>query len=266
MHVREKPTLRLVKSSLRPGRGAAAAPLASPAPKASAYYQRIETYARRIRNSDDINVIINILDEALRETSALHRNDSVRLAHEEVERAEHRIEALKQEMEQLRGLIHIDHLTGALNRSGLDQAFIRETAYADRHNTPLCVALIDIDDFKTLNDTHGHQAGDAALIHLAQIMRKSLRPSDAVVRFGGEEFLILLPYSGLEQAEKALWRIEDQLAKHPFMHDHKALAFTFSAGVTIRKPGETQSSVIARADQALYEAKRAGKHRVVVFD
>ncbi len=266
MHVREKPALRLVKSSPRHGASAAGTSRVSSTPKASAYYQRIETYARKIRRSDDINIIISILDEALRETSALHHNDSVRLAHEEVELAENRIEALKQEMEVLRGLIHIDHLTGALNRSGLDQAFIREVAYADRHNTSLCVALIDIDNFKTFNDSHGHQAGDAVLAHLAQVMRKSLRPSDAVVRYGGEEFLILLPYSDLEQSEKALLRLRDTLARQPFSHNDKTLVVTFSAGVTVRKPGETQSSVIARADQALYEAKRAGKHRVVVFD
>lgn len=237
--------------------------LSSP-PKASPYYQRIETYARKIRRSDDINVIINILDEALRETSALHRNDSARLAREEVERAEHRIAALKQEMEQLRGLIHIDHLTGALNRGGLDQAFLREVAYADRHNTALCVALIDIDNFKTFNDSHGHQTGDAVLAHLAQVMRKSLRPSDTIVRFGGEEFLILFPYSDLEQSEKALLRLRDTLARHPFSHNGNTLVITFSAGVTPRKRGETQNAVIARADQALYEAKRAGKRRVVV--
>ncbi|MFN7087316.1 MAG: GGDEF domain-containing protein [Burkholderiales bacterium] len=256
--------LRLVKSSPRTGKAASAAPSAPP--QASAYYQRIESYARKIRRSDDINVIINILDEALRETSALRHDDSVRLAREEVARTEQRIELLKREMEQLRSLIHFDHLTGTLNRSGLDQTFQREAAQADRHGTVLGVALLDIDDFKRLNDTHGHQAGDAVLAYLAQIMRKSLRPSDAVARYGGEEFLILFPHSGLEQAEKALWRLQEELAKFPYAANGTALPVAFSAGVTTRKSGESQAAVIARADQALYEAKRSGKRRVVVFD
>lgn len=267
MHIsKEKPVLRLVKTATRPAAAAGRAEPAPPAPKASAYYQRIEAYARKIRRSEDINAIIRILDEALRDTGELHGDHSARLAREEVMRAEHRIEELKREMEQLRGLIHVDHLTGAMNRGGLDQAFRRETAHADRHDTPLGIALIDIDNFKILNDTHGHQAGDAALVHLSQIMMKSLRPGDALVRFGGEEFLILFPHSVLEQARKALRRLQDELARLPFTYQGKDLGLTFSAGVTARKPGEAQASVIGRADQALYEAKRAGKHRIVAVD
>lgn len=264
---KHKPVLRLVKSATPPP-GAAGARVnpAPPAPRASTYYQRIEAYARKIRRSEDVNAIILILDEALRETSALRVDHSARLARKEVLRAEHRIEELKREMEQLRGLIHIDHLTGAMNRSGLDQAIRRETAHADRHGTPLGIALIDIDNFKALNDTHGHQAGDAALVHLSKIMLATLRPGDTLVRFGGEEFLILFPHSVLEQASKALSRLQDELASLPFIYQGKDLGLTFSAGVTVRKPGEAQASVIGRADQALYKAKRAGKHRVVAAD
>ena len=169
---REKPALRLVKSSPRAGATATQRhcfvfPKATP-------FQRIETYARQSRRRDDPNITISRRDEALRETRALHQDDSARLARKEVELAEDRIDALKKEMEVLRGLIHIDHLTGALNRSGLDQAFIREVAYADRHDTSLCVALIDIDNFKAFNDSQA-QTGDAVLAHLAQVIRKSLR-------------------------------------------------------------------------------------------
>jgi len=267
MHIsKEKPILRLVKSATRPAAAVGRVEPAQLAPRTNAYYQRIEAYARKIRRSEDVNDIIRILDEALRETGELRSDHSTRLAREEVMRAEHRIEELKREMEELRGLIHVDHLTGAMNRGGLDQAFRRETAHADRHDTPLSIALIDIDNFKTLNDVHGHQAGDAALVHLSQIMMKSLRPGDSLVRFGGEEFLILFPHSVLEQAKKALRRLQDELARLPFTYQGKTLGLTFSAGITVRKPGEAQASVIGRADQALYEAKRAGKHRVVAID
>ncbi len=267
MHIsKEKPILRLVKSATRPAATAGRGESAPLTPRASAYYQRIEAYARKIRRTEDVNVIILILDEALRETGKLHGDYGAQLAREKVMRAEHRIEELKQEMEQLRTLIHIDHLTGAMNRGGLDQAFRRETANADRHGAPLGIALIDIDNFKILNDTHGHQAGDAALVHLSQIMMKALRPGDTLVRFGGEEFLILFPHSALAQARQALQRLQDELARLPFICQGKNPGLTFSAGVTMRKPGEAQASVIGRADQALYEAKRTGKQRVVALD
>jgi GGDEF domain-containing protein len=123
-------------------------------------------------------------------------------APEQLRRAELEIAALRKEIELLRGLVHVDHLTGTLNRCGLDPTFAREAARADRKNSPLGVALLDIDDFKLINDRHGHQVGDAALVHLAQIIRKTIRPSDTVVRFGGEEFLFLLPDSGRRAGNK----------------------------------------------------------------
>jgi diguanylate cyclase len=93
----------------------------------------------------------------------------------------------------LRGLVHADHLAGALNRSGLEHVFTRKAARADRKGTPLGTAVLDIDDFKLLNDRHDHQAGDDALVHFAQIIKRRIRPSDVVVRFGGEELLSCWP-------------------------------------------------------------------------
>ena len=259
---REKPVLRLVKSA--PRSHVTSLPTA-PADKARAYYRQMKLYAQKIRRSDDIDAIINILEEVLVETGGLRQDDGLRLAREEVERAERKINALRSELEETRRLVHVDHLTGALNRSGLDRIFAREAAYADRHATPLAVGLLDIDNFKTLNDMHGHQAGDMALVHLAQIMRQALRPSDAVVRFGGEEFLLLLPHSQLDEAEQALRRVRDELGARVFLHEERPLQFTFSAGVTVRQPKESQSEVIARADRGLYEAKRTGKHRIIAL-
>jgi diguanylate cyclase len=256
-----KRTLRLVKPSPPP-----ANPASMIAAPAVSYYQRIENYAQKIRRTDDVASIINILDEALSETRALNAGHGVPLAPEKLRRAEQEIEALKNELEQLRELVHVDHLTGALNRSGLDNAFAREAARADRSNSPLGVALLDIDDFKSLNDLHGHQAGDAALVHLAQVIRKTVRPSDVVVRFGGEEFLFLLPESGLEQAAKAIQRLQEDLDRRPLVYENRTLPLTFSAGVAVRGREQSCDMVIAHADHALYEAKRAGKRRVITAD
>jgi diguanylate cyclase len=141
-----------------------------------------------------------------------------------------------------------------------------ETARVDRQAAPLGTALLDIDNFKRLNDQHGHQAGDAALVHFAQIIKRTIRPSDVVVRFGGEEFLCLLPDSGSTQTARALGRLQQDLDRSPLVYMHRKLPITFSAGIAVRKPGETRDALISRADRALYQAKVGGKNRAVTAD
>jgi len=255
----QKPDLRLVGSAPRSDVTSATSPV-------DAYYRQMKAYAQKIRRSDDIDTIINVLQEVLLQTSGLRHEDSLRLAHEEVKRAERKVSALRSELEQTLHLVHVDHLTGALNRGGLEQIFTREAAYADRHKTTLAVAMLDIDNFKALNDVHGHHAGDLALAHLAQIMKHSLRPSDAVVRLGGDEFLVLLPHSVIDEGKQAVRRVREELDARNFVHEQCRLQLTFSAGVTVRRPRESQTAVIARADRGLYQAKRAGKHRVIALE
>ena len=263
---KSKRTLRLVKSSFQPVADIAPQFSAPASAATQEYFQRIESYAHKIRRSDDVGAIIQMLDEALGDTRALNDNAATRVAPAKLADAERKIEALKIELEQLRALVHVDHLTGALNRSGLDQAYTREAARADRQDAPLGTALLDIDDFKLLNDRHGHQAGDAALVHFAQVIRSTIRPSDVVVRFGGEEFLFLLPDSGSEQSARALRRLQQDLNNNPLVYMHRKLPITFSAGITVRKPGESRDELIMRADRALYQAKIAGKNRAVMAD
>jgi len=157
-------------------------------------------------------------------------------------------------------------LTGSLNRRGLDDVFERELARAERRNTPLCVAMLDLDDFKRLNDTHGHTAGDEALIHLVRVIKDTLRTMDVIARFGGEEFLIILPETTMEDAMQTVTRVQRELTKRIFMHNNERLLITFSAGVALRVGLEDQGSMIKRADEALYKAKRAGKNRVVAAE
>jgi diguanylate cyclase len=234
-----------------------------PAAGVSDYYKRIERYAQQIRQTTGINEIINILDAALVETRALNSSDELQAAREQAHRAEREIELLKNELEQLRELAHADPLTGAVNRGGLDEAFCREAARADRRSSPFCVAVLDLDDFKQINDTHGHQAGDNALLHLVKIARQTLRPNDIIARFGGEEFVILLPDTGIEATVSTIHRLQRNLTASSFLHAGQPLPITFSAGATPRAQYEQQSTVIGRADGALYEAKHAGKNRVV---
>ena len=124
--------------------------------------------------------------------------------------------------------------------------------------------FIDLDGFKPVNDTYGHQAGDGALKHLVKIVKDTLRSMDVIARFGGEEFLILLPETTVEAAAQTMTRLQRELTKHFFLHENEKLLITFSAGVALRYPNEDQAALVARADKAMYQAKKSGKNRVVV--
>lgn len=228
------------------------------------YYRQVKRYAEQIRNTNNADDIIRILDIVLSETRGLRFSDEVFSAQEQVKCAEQKIESLKSELEQLRGLVQTDQVTGAFNRRGLDDVFKREAARADRNAQSLGLVLIDLDNFKQINDNFGHQYGDSVLINLVNIAKETLRPSDIVARFGGEEFVILLPDVEMEDALTIIHRLQNNLAKNfSIQVDKQSMPVTFSAGIALRSFGEHQNSVISRADKALYQAKRTGKNRAI---
>ena len=242
--------------------------LASFAEVTSDYHDKIEGYAGKISAANDISELESVLGEVMHETrniqiNALRSRDELRSTQKKVQESEARIRELEAELENTSNLVRYDQLTGTLNRRGLEEMFEKETARSKRHDTLLCVGLLDIDNFKKLNDTMGHDTGDEALIHLATVCRDTLRPQDTVARYGGEEFIVLLPETPLEDAISALTRLQRELTKKFFMHDNEKVLITFSAGVTQMLPEDSQASVIKRADEAMYEAKKTGKNRVV---
>ncbi|MEW5864212.1 MAG: diguanylate cyclase [Pseudomonadota bacterium] len=234
-----------------------------------AYSARVSEYARRIQEAKDLAGLAGLVSELLADTRGM-QTDLVR-SREELVEARRRVQAqqariaeLEKQLETVASLVREDALTGALNRRGLEEAFSAECARAERRGEPLSLAVLDLDDFKALNDRLGHQAGDAALAHLARVARTALRPTDIVTRYGGEEFVILLPGSAGEEAARIVMRVQHALTRHLLRHNEEKVLITFSAGVAERRPGETREALIARADTAMYEAKRAGKNRVVV--
>lgn len=234
----------------------------------SDYHDKIERCAARISTADNIHDLENVLAEVMQETrtiqlNALRSRDELRQAQERVKTAEARVKALEQELAETSHLVRHDQLTGTLNRRGLEELFNKESARAERHQTPLCLALLDIDDFKKLNDSLGHAAGDDALIHLARVVRETLRPEDTVARFGGEEFIILFPETGLDHAVAAMVRVQRELTRRIFLHDRQKVLITFSAGVAQRQPEENLAQLTRRADAAMYQAKQSGKNKVV---
>ena len=235
------------------------------------YHQKIEGYSRKIGKSSNLVELSHLLDDIKQDTriiqaSALRSHEELVDTRKQVQESEVKIKKLEHELAQVSELVHQDQLTGALNRRGLDEAFERETTRADRGQTSICVALLDIDNFKRLNDTLGHHAGDNALIHLSNVIKEALRPSDLVARYGGEEFIIVLPDVSLEEATVTVERLQRELTKKFFLHENDRILVTFSAGVALRAPQEPQEETIGRADKAMYQAKHTGKNRVVVAE
>lgn len=232
---------------------------------ADVYAQQVEQYAQRIRETSDVGEIIHILDSVLGETRDLRYSNEMYNAQEQVRQAEKQIESLKLELEQLREQVHVDPMTGAFNRRGLDMVYAREAARADRNENMLCAVLIDLDNFKQINDSYGHQFGDEVLIQFVKTAKKSLRPSDVIARYGGEEFVILLPDTTTESVVWIMQRLQNNFSKHALADSNgDPVQITFSGGIADRRLCESQQSLLKRADEALYLAKNSGKNRVVV--
>jgi len=235
------------------------------------YHHKIEGYSQQIAQSNNLNELSTLLDSIMQDTrvvqaDTLRSHEQLIESRKQVNEAELKIQKLEKELSEVSELVHQDQLTGALNRRGLDTAFEREATRTGRSQSPLCVALLDIDDFKRLNDTMGHQVGDQALIHLCAVITQALRPSDSVARYGGEEFIIILPDVGLAEAAATVERLQRELTKQFFMHENDRVLVTFSAGVALRAAEEPQDEVVGRADKAMYQAKRTGKNRVVMAE
>jgi diguanylate cyclase len=237
----------------------------------SRYQARIGDFADRlasVQTAEELHPILAGVREEIAAVEAQARtaSEQVGAARSELQEAQDRIRALEAKLEQMSELAREDPLTRSLNRRGMMEALGREMHRARRYGIPLCIALLDIDNFKQLNDKLGHQAGDGALVHLVTVIKTTLRQMDVIARFGGEEFLLLLPSSSLDDAMQAVTRIQRELTRSIFMHEHQRVLVTFSAGAALVAAGESQDSLIRRVDAALYRAKREGKNRVVAAD
>ena len=155
-----------------------------------------------------------------------------------------------------------DPLTGAYNRLAFRGLYHKYYAQMQPTGAPLAGILLDIDNFKQINDRFGHNAGDAVLKEVSRLLRESTRRTDSVIRWGGEEFLVLLPDTHLEEALRLAERLRETLAAHSFSIERPVTA---SFGVTELRPGDSQEEFVHRCDQALYFAKEQGKNRVAFW-
>ena len=166
-------------------------------------------------------------------------------------------------LERLRELSTRDSLTGIHNRRHMQALLQQELQRRARSGTPFCVALLDLDHFKRINDSHGHAVGDAVLRDFAHLMRDAMRQTDAAGRWGGEEFLLLLHDADLAHASQALERLRSLARTHDWAQHAHGLQVSASGGLAEHHPGETPEQLLERADRALYRAKADGRGRVV---
>jgi diguanylate cyclase len=235
------------------------------------YHDRLDRYAQRIERADSLAELSTLVVEVMEDTRGVQTaigsaQAELQLAQRTVVEHEARTRRLEAELSALSSRLNEDYLTQLLNRRGLARAYQAEANRADRAKEPMCIALLDVDNFKNLNDNLGHAAGDEALVHLSRVVRESIRPSDSIARWGGEEFVILLPETSLDGAVATMQRVQRALTRRYFLHNHERVLITFSAGVAERHASESQEDVIARADRALYKAKTAGRNRVFADD
>jgi two-component system cell cycle response regulator len=172
---------------------------------------------------------------------------------------------IKRAQQKLAEMATMDGLTGLYNRRYFIESLQKEMGRADRVNSELALYMFDIDGFKSVNDRHGHQAGDAVLAGLGRLLRENTRLIDVPSRYGGEEFAVLLPSTKLREAQTACERLRRAVADHPFAFNCVSIRITVSIGVVSYWPksGYAAVQLIEAADKALYQAKKEGKNRVV---
>ncbi|MDX9682438.1 diguanylate cyclase [Pseudomonas protegens] len=171
--------------------------------------------------------------------------------------------ALQKANQQLQHLSRTDHLTQLYNRGHWEQRLQFEY---NRHGSSIALLMLDIDHFKSINDRHGHQAGDAVIKRVSELIHQHVRDSDVAGRYGGEEFAILLPHTDLAGARTLAERLRQSVEEQEVIHNGQAIAFTISLGIAcLDRPARDHRCLIEWADQALYASKRAGRNRVSTY-
>jgi len=175
------------------------------------------------------------------------------------------MEVEKLQLELREQALH-DPLTGLYNRRYLDETLPREVQGARQQNDCLSIIMADIDNFKTTNDTYGHRVGDLFLVEIALLLKREARETDIVCRYGGEEFVLVLPGATADATEKRAEEIRQKCAQLIVQHEGEKLSITMSLGAaTCPTHGEQGEEIIMKADHALYDAKRMGRNQVRIW-
>lgn len=217
-----------------------------------------------LKESRSKDSVLSLLAQVL--TQAGNIQSTVESNHLELMATRSSIESMREELDQARILVNEDPLTGAQNRRGLSVVLEQEIARSDRGKSLLTVAMLDLDFFKKINDSHGHDAGDKMLVHFATLIRSVIRQSDFLVRYGGEEFTVVMPETDPRGGAFVLGRLQQLMARTPLPYNGIQINTTFSAGLATYDGQETSSQLLRRADAALYQAKNSGRNQIKVDD
>ena len=215
-----------------------------------------------LKSSRDKGEILRLLSSVVMQASGIQ--NTVEASHKELQETRYALVNMQNELSETRQLLNEDALTGALNRRGLDQTLDREVARCQRTNGKLSLAMVDLDFFKRINDEFGHSAGDNMLVHFTSLIRSVLRKSDALVRYGGEEFTLILPDTDSRGAMLVLMRLQQVMQKSPLMFEGNKINTTFSGGVASLAQDENGHALLRRADEALYKAKQSGRDKILL--
>ena len=215
---------------------------------------------------DNMDLLVKGLDMGINDylVNPIDSNELVARANIQIRRKRYQ-DALKETRQENLSMAITDKLTKVYNRHYLDKHLNRLVVSSLEKRKPLALMMIDIDHFKSVNDTHGHLAGDQVLQQMPKRILQSVRATDMVARFGGEEFAIILPDTTLSQAAEVAERIRKRVDQIEFDIPNNKLHCTISIGVSMIMPGDTPEKLIGRADKALYHVKSTGRNKVAVF-
>ncbi len=230
------------------------------------FYQRVYDHSEKLEQITLLNDIKKIKNELQTEVSQIRKSvsEQKKLGNKQIELLANQVDSLRCELEKTKTQMKTDPLTGVMNRSAMDQYLDELFEQSFVHRSSFSLMLLDIDNFKEINDTHGHLIGDRVLVAFAQKCRGLIRSDDFIARFGGEEFIIVLPKVSLRNARKKARQICKEMAATRYSLDSNdgSLVVTTSIGVSSMKKGDTVKGMLERADKALYLAKRRGKNCV----
>ncbi|MFP4251304.1 MAG: diguanylate cyclase [Guyparkeria sp.] len=239
--------------------------------------EHVDHITKQVESADDLDglrqVVRERIDRIRQQVQAFQqaeerRQEDVEADNEQLRaklaRLEDQTRMLEEQLKQSEAKLFRDNLTGLPNRLAFDHRVRLETARMRRDNSPLTLAIWDLDHFKRINDQLGHQAGDKTLIIVGKTFMDLIRDVDMIARFGGEEFVMLLPGANGEEAMKVVERIREKLARTKLRYRGQEIGVTASCGLAEFAPGEEMETVFTRADDALYQAKEQGRNRCVL--
>jgi len=228
-------------------------------------------YSTSLHSAESV-LVDQISAEALRDVSARllaetrQMQEANRLLQERLDSAREDVSSLQRSIDEFRRESMLDPLTKIYNRKSFDEGLSRSMSEADEDGTPMALLLLDIDHFKSFNDSYGHQTGDQVLRLVAMTLKSNIKGKDIVARYGGEEFAAILPTTDLEGAIILADNIRKAIQAKELLKrstNEKLGRITASVGVALYRQGESPSSLIERADRCLYAAKHAGRNRVI---